>query len=199
MPSTGAPSVIEAVRRATKSQHEELASHAAMARLFSANYRVEEYRTHIGRLLGLYEPIERAFVRAGSEHAFNLHLRVSALRRDLFRMGATAEEVGELERRRPFPALTASGLLGYGYVLFGSMLGARVIVARLREVLGVKVSYCFYGADGVQTGELWESYCRSLERAGDVSATEISASAVEMFDAYAEWLSGNGKRARFLA
>jgi heme oxygenase len=170
-----------------------------MARLFTPNYGLEEYRTHIGRLLGLYEPLERVFVRAGSEHAFSLHGRVSALRRDLVSMGATAEDVGKLERRRSFPALTASGLLGYGYVLFGSMLGARVIVARLRDVLGENASYCFYGADGVQTDELWEAFCRGLERAGNASATDISASAVEMFDVYAEWLSGMTGEGRLLA
>jgi heme oxygenase len=170
-----------------------------MTRLFSPNYGFEEYRTHIGRLLGLYEPLECAFVLAGSEHAFSLRGRVSALRRDLVSMGATAEDFGKLERRRSFPALTASGLLGFGYVLFGSMLGARVIVARLHEVLGENASYCFYGADGVQTGELWEAFCRSLERADNANATEIAASAVEMFDVYAEWLSGMTEQGRLLA
>jgi len=142
-------------------------------------------------LLGLYEPLEQAFVWAGEPgHSVALRGRVTALRNDLCRMGATVEEVDKFERRRPFPALSEPRLLGYAYVVFGSMLGARIIVARLRESLGEDASYCFYGADGVETGDLWESLCRCLEQAGIASAAEISASAGEMFDVYAEWMSG---------
>jgi hypothetical protein len=79
------------------------------------------------------------------------------------------------------------------------MLGARIIVARLRESLGEDASYCFYGTDGVETGDLWESLGLCLEQAGIASAAEISASAGEMFDVYGEWISGATPQGALLA
>ena len=161
-----------------------------MRRLFAADYGVAEYRAHIGRLLGLYEPLERAFAGAGGRaDAFDIHARTQALRADLRAMGATAKQAGQLERHRPFTALTTLESLGYAYVLFGSMLGAKLITARLRRVLGDAASYHFYAADQPEADRMWQSYCDRLQRDGGANVALVCAAAMEMFDVYAAWLS----------
>jgi len=55
-----APGVIGALRDATRSRHANLGASPAMSRLFDPGYTVPEYRAHLGRLLGLFEPLERA-------------------------------------------------------------------------------------------------------------------------------------------
>src|SRR5664279_1671863 len=94
----GVPAVIEALRAATRSRHEQLGNSTAMLRLFDAAYTISEYRSHLGRLLGLFEPLERAAARAAHPSApVYSFQRSSALRQDLRIMGATAEDIDALE------------------------------------------------------------------------------------------------------
>jgi heme oxygenase len=161
-----------------------------MSRLFDADYTVAEYRTHLGRLLGLFEPLERAATDAAGAAGFIYAPRRSAaLREDLLILGVTADDIDALERCRQLPALTPAGLFGYAYVALGSMLGGRLIVQRLRTVLGPHASFRFYG-DGNGTCEsLWASFCADLEENGRNDLERICATAVEVFDAYAAWLA----------
>jgi hypothetical protein len=48
----GGPNLIEALRDATRSRHESLASSPGMSRLFECDYTIAEYRVHLERLLG---------------------------------------------------------------------------------------------------------------------------------------------------
>ncbi|MGI9145936.1 MAG: biliverdin-producing heme oxygenase [Chloroflexota bacterium] len=117
--------VINALRSATRSQHAQLAASEPMRRLFDAAYTVAEYRAHLGRLLGLFEPLERAAAQASdpSVPVLGLH-RASALRADLVHLGAATSEIESLERCGHLPRLELAGLRGYTYVMLGSMLEA---------------------------------------------------------------------------
>jgi heme oxygenase len=184
------PAVIEALRRATRSRHANLSANSAMMRLFDSGFTVPEYREHIGRLLGLFEPLERAVADAtgAAGVAFALH-RTRRLRDDLRIMGATERDIAALERCGQIPPITPSGLPGYTYVILGSMLGGKIIVKRLRAVLGGDASYLFYG-DGIGSFEtLWGSFCAELRTNGGHDVEEICATAVGIFDTYAAWLS----------
>jgi heme oxygenase len=125
-PEPGEPSVIESLRNATHSLHAILGSSPALSRLFAGDYTISEYRAHLGRLLGFFEPLEIAVSRLGSTEASPLALqRSSDLRKDLHNMNATARDIDSLERCRTLPSITRAGLRGYTYVVLGSTLGAK--------------------------------------------------------------------------
>jgi heme oxygenase len=161
-----------------------------MARLFDADYTISEYRAHLGYLLGLFEPLERAVseVSGPGDPAAVVH-RSSDLREDLRIMGATASDIDGLERCPKVPPISRSGARGYTYVILGSLLGGRIIVKRLRAVLGPGASFLFYGDGRGHYEAAWASFCKDLEENGKNDVEAICATAVAVFDAYGSWLS----------
>jgi heme oxygenase len=187
---TSAPGVIGALRDATRLRHAHLGASPAMSRLFDAGYTVPEYRTHLGLLLGLFEPLECAVSCAVEPGDPMLALeRSSALREDLTAMGATEIDIGALERYPWASPIDPAGLFGYAYVILGSMMGGKIIVKRLRDILGPAASFHFYGDREERCERLWASFCLNLEENGKANVEAICATAVVIFDAYADWLS----------
>jgi heme oxygenase len=189
-PGPSIPSVIGALRSATCSRHASLASCPAMTRLFATDYTLHEYRAHLGRMLGLFEPLERAAALAADASQSPPALQRSKdLHDDLKAMGASAGEVEALERCPYVPSLTTTGLRGYLYVVLGSMLGGKMIVRRLRSVFGEDASYRFYGGGESQSYEShWTSFCSDIEEYGKGDVQIICATAVQVLDTYAAWL-----------
>jgi len=196
----GVPRIIEVLRGATRSRHASLASTPAMLRLFETDYAISEYRAHLGRLLGFFEPLECAVAKAAdSEDPVCALQRSTDLRDDLRIMGATARDLAALERCPRLPTIAPDGLRGYTYVILGSLLGGRIIIKRLHAVLGPAASFCFYGGGGTPYERAWAAFCSDLEKEKDEKNVQaICATAVEIFDAYAAWLSEplsqNGRR-----
>jgi heme oxygenase len=187
---TVAPGVIAALREATRLRHANLGASPAMSRLFDAGYTVPEYRAHLGRLLGLFEPLECAVACVAKPGDPVLALeRSSALREDLRLMGATVIDIGGLERCHWVSPIDPAGLFGYSYVILGSMMGGKIIVKRLRAILGPTASFHFYGDQNECSEALWASFCSNLEENGKDNVEAICATAVGIFDAYAAWLS----------
>jgi heme oxygenase len=184
------PCVIEALRDATRSRHAQLSASPAMSRLFDAAYTIPEYQSHLGRLLGLFEPLECAVACAADpEDPVRTLERSSALREDLTIMGATASDINALERCRWLPPIEPAGLYGYAYVILGSMMGGKIIVKRLRTILGPAASFHFYDDGNGCSEALWASFRSDMEKNGKDNVEAICATAVEIFDAYASWLS----------
>ena len=182
--------VIEALRDATRSRHAQLGASPAMSRLFDAEYTLQEYRAHLGRLLGFFEPLERAVARAAESGDFVHALgRSVALREDLSIMGGPESDLDSLERCAWLTPIEPAGLYGYAYVILGSMMGGKIIVKRLRASLGSAASFHFYGAQNEHFGEIWASFCSDLDNEKENVRT-ICDTAVRIFDAYAAWLSG---------
>jgi heme oxygenase len=190
------PGILKALRGATSSRHARLAASSAMVRLFDSTYTASEYRAHLGRLLGLFEPLERAVANVAdpADPVYGLQ-RSTSLREDLRIMGATVRDIDGLERCRQLPPITRAGLPGYTYVILGSMLGGKIIAKRLRAVLGPGASFLFYGdgADGFAAS--WTSFCADLKGNGKHDVQKICATAVGIFDTYAAWLSAPLSRA----
>ena len=191
--------VIDSLRDATRSRHAQLGASAAMLRLFAPNFTIPEYKAHLGRLLGLFEPLERAVSRAASgADSIRALGRSHALREDLRAMGATASDIDGLERRSWLPSIDPAGLYGYTYVVLGSMKGGKIIVNRLRSILGPAASLHFYGDGNEGSDGLWASFCSELEAHGRENVEAICSTAVTILEAYAAWLSrrirqtGNG-------
>jgi heme oxygenase (biliverdin-IX-beta and delta-forming) len=190
-PGPNIPGVIENLRLATCSRHARLASSPAMVRLFAANYTLSEYRDHLGCLLGLFEPLERAAAHAaGSGQPLSALQRSKDLHDDLSAMGSSADEIDAFERCPYVPSLPAAGLRGYLYVMLGSMLGGEIIVRRLRSMFGGDASYRFYGGTEPQSyASHWTSFCSDIEEHGKEDVQMICVTAVQVFDLYAAWLS----------
>ena len=188
--SLGEPSVIDALRGATRSLHENLGSGQAMSRLFASDYTIAEYRAHLGRLLGFFEPLEIAASRVDNPEASPLAIQRSGhLREDMEKMGVTAKDIDSLDRCSRLPHISQAGLRGYIYVILGSTLGAKLIVRQLRSVLGPDASFCFYGDEDGRYQAAWSSFRLDLEENGRSDVDAICATAVGVFDAYAEWFS----------
>lgn len=167
-----------------------------MARLFDDGYTISEYRAHLGRLLGLFEPLERAAAQAADPAVpADALQRSNALREDLRAMGVTAEAIEGLERCHQIPLIEPAGIWGYAYVILGSMQGGKIIVRRLRAVLGPDASYGFYGAGNGRPEALWAGFCSDLEEHGKNDVETICATAVKIFDVYDAWLAEPLQRA----
>jgi heme oxygenase len=191
--------VIEALRDATRSLHAQLGASPAMLRLFAIDFTILEYKAHLGRLLGLFEPLECAVAcAAGGADSIRALGRSHALREDLRIMGSTARDIDALERCSWLPFIDPAGLYGYAYVVLGSMKGGKIIVKRLRSILGPAASFHFYGYGNGGSDSLWATFCSELEAHGRENVGAICATAVAIFEAYAAWLSrpirqpGNG-------
>jgi heme oxygenase len=189
-PGIDKPSVIEALRKATRPLHANLGASPAMSRLFASDYTTSEYRAHLGRLLGFFEPLETAASRLDNTEASSLVVQRSIdLREDLRIMGATARDVDSLERCLTPPLISQAGLRGYTYVILGSTLGAKLIVKQLRSVLGPDASFRFYGDEDGRYQEAWASFRLDLEENGRNDVDAICETAAGVFDAYAAWFS----------
>jgi heme oxygenase len=171
-----------------------------MARLFAPDYTLSEYRAHLGCMLGLFEPLERAAARAaGTSQCQFAVQRSKDLLDDLSSMGSSADEIDAFERCPYVPSFPTAGLRGYLYVTLGSLLGGEIIVRRLRCVFGDQASYRFYGGREPQSYEShWTSFCSDIEERGKEDVQMICATAVQVFDLYAAWLYGPPHRARGL-
>jgi heme oxygenase len=161
-----------------------------MSRLFASDYTIAEYRAHLGRLLGFFEPLERIASRAANaEGSARPPERSSDLREDLRIVGATASDIDAFERCPWLPPIAPGGLRGCTYVILGSILGGRIIARQLRATLGQDVSLRFYGDGDGRFESAWASFRLDLEENGKDDAEAICATAVAVFDAYAAWFS----------
>jgi heme oxygenase len=88
------------------------------------------------------------------------------------------------------PSIAPAGLYGYAYVVLGSMKGGKIIVKRVRSILGSAASFRFYGDENKGSDALWTSFCLDLEEHGNENIEVICATVVAIFEAYAAWLSG---------
>jgi heme oxygenase len=166
-----------------------------MVRLFDSTYTVAEYRAHLGRLLGFFEPLERA-VADVTHPADPVYApeRSNSLRDDLRIMGATARGIDALERCCQLPPIARADLPGYTYVILGSMQGGKIIVKRLRAILGPEASFLFYGDGNGRSEASWASFCADLKENRKHDVQRICATAVGIFDTYAAWLSAPPSR-----
>jgi len=186
----GKPSVLAALRNATHSLHVSLASNPAMSRLLDKDYSNSEYRAHLGRVLGFFEPLECVASHAAEVEGSVCPLNRSGdVREDLRLMGATTSEIDALERCQRLPSIAPGGLRGYTYVILGSMQGGRIIARQLRAVLGPGASLRFYGDESGRFETAWASFCSDLEANGKDDVEAICTTAIDVFNAYAAWFS----------
>jgi heme oxygenase len=179
-------SVIEAIRDATRSRRASLASSPGMSRLFECDYTISEYRAHLGRLLGFFEPLENSASHgANAEGSASVVRRSTDLRENLRFMGVSAHDIDAIQRCDRLPAFAPGGLRGHTYAVLGSTLGTRIIVEQLRTVLGPSASFRSYGDENGLYQAPRSALGSDLEGSEKNDVEPVCATA----DAYAAWFS----------
>jgi heme oxygenase len=162
-----------------------------MARLFQRGFTLSEYKIHLIRLLGIFDPLESVVSKIESPldaPARGLG-RANELRIDLEIMGVSNGEIKAARRCSQLPQIQPLGVLGYTYVVLGSRQGGRIIVNQLRPILGPAASLRFYGEGDFSDGSAWQRFCLALEDAQEQDLEAICETACATFDAYDAWLS----------
>jgi heme oxygenase len=162
-----------------------------MARLFQKDFTLPEYKAHLIKLLGLFEPLEAlvSMIESPLDDPARGLGRVNELRTDLEMIGISKGEIEAAKRCFQLPQIPPSGVLGYTYVVLGSRQGGRIIVNRLRPILGPAASFRFYGEGDFTDETVWQSFCLALEQTYEQDLDAICDTACATFDAYDAWLS----------
>lgn len=162
------------LRAATQRMHHDLDEKVTDLDLTSlADYR-RFLRASATALIG----IEALLVRAGVEELlpdWSQRARTPALLADLRRLGSTASPF-ELRRAAP----TAAEMFGILYVLEGSRLGSRVLLARVQQASDatVRSATAYLSANDPH---LWRSFLLTLEAAVDIDGSASTAGAIYAF------------------
>lgn len=172
----------------TRDLHELAETHV---RILDAAATVDDYRCYLRAMYGFHAPIEEMLAGDGSleEHGFAANLRRKAplLLGDLRALGdhvppawcASLPDTSSLARR-----------LGVAYVLEGSTLGGRYILAHMPASLAA-VPTTFLQGYGPATGASWKAYAAIAERllASRQAIDEAIAGARDTFECLIDWLA----------
>jgi heme oxygenase (biliverdin-IX-beta and delta-forming) len=152
------------LKEETKRLHAETEKSLNAKRIFSADFRENEYveilrilyRSHQvleNQLDSISAPSLAAFYRS---HYSPLHLLI---KKDL------AHHDSSIESDTILQTIDTNDLnaLGILYVLKGSSLGGKHIYKQLRDNRGGEFSLQFYKASSSQTLEEWKAFCESME------------------------------------
>ena len=173
------PGLRERLRAGTAPAHASLDRRLAALDL----RRAPDYRAFLEASAAALLPLEAALVEAGVVDLFPdwaLRTRRSAILDDLDRLGGQAQPLASPRR------LTPDGMLGTMYVLEGSRLGARVLLAHVVQsddpAVRQATAYLCHGAGQ----PLWASFLATLAHeapaADEIAVIEAAQQAFALFD-----------------
>ena len=163
-------------------------------RILDADATRDDYERYLRAMWGFHAPIEEMFAVSESLGAVGfeprLRCRAHLLARDLVALG----NHGPWPRCAVLPtAPTLPGLLGVAYVLEGSTLGGRYILAKLPPALAPLrgETTAFLTGYGAETGARWRGFAAIAERelASDVACDAAVSAARETFRTLTTWLA----------
>ena len=198
--------VRQRLRIAIRPLHDSLHHHPAVTALLCDHATPLVYRELLGRLYGIYTPLEREIELARPHLERDLRRsmqpRARLLLSDLAALGLSAGEIARIATAPNIAAMTTrEEALGAVYVLQGSAIGGRAIAGRLRRGdLSQMPMRFFEGCP--QDHNTWRLCCDALERcatAGDIN--RLTNAAVSTFRHFVEWLEAlrNGPTRREMA
>lgn len=182
--------------RALKDQTQDLHERAEQyVRILDRHATVEDYRRYLVAMRGFHAPIEACFADDSALEAVgfeaNTRQKTHLLTRDLLHISPCAEATprcGALPKTH-----TLSRRLGVAYVIEGSTLGGKFILARLPPALAPLrgTATHFLEGYGAATGERWRSFGGVVERAITTTEeiTEAVAGARDAFSRMIDWLA----------
>lgn len=180
--------VLHRLKEATTSLHLEAEKHV---RILEPDASRSEYVRYLRAMHGFHAPLERMFL-ANDELAdagFDAEARCQKadwMRRDLRSVGDCAE----LRACRDVPeALSLSSAIGIAYVIEGSTLGGRFILAKLPPALASLRGNAtrYLEGYGGETGARWRAFA-SLVDTHSVDIPVAEAAACETFSKLIDWL-----------
>lgn len=163
-----------ALRSATAELHREAERHV---RILDPDATEATYTRYLQRMFGFHTACERAF-----SIPFEGRQKSAAIAADLAELGAVAEPIAVIPRMR-----SRSYELGCAYVIEGSTLGGRFILAKMPKQRATR----FLEGYGDATGPMWRAFCAELETADDLD--EAIAGACDTFRALIAWLDEPGR------
>lgn len=182
--------IMSRLRKETRREHQRIEKLQSMARIFSHDYTLTEYRHLLARLYGFYRAIEPMIFK---DNTLYDRQKTVLLVRDLEALGLTNTEIRNLPAPTSLPSLnTFSRRMGALYVLEGSTLGAQVINRRLlnhfRDTVAGAIH--FYSCYGDKVSIKWHEFREVMSRNFDdlPNAQEVIASARNTFSAFHMWL-----------
>ncbi len=182
--------IMTRLRVETRREHESIEKGQFMARLFSQDYTLAEYRDLLVRLYGFYRAIE-PMIFAGNN--FSDRQKTDLLVRDLEALGLNGTEIRNLPVSTSLPNLNSfSRRMGALYVLEGSTLGAQLISRQLfknfRDTIPGAIH--FYACYGDRVGAMWHEFRQFMSSNFDDAscAQEVIASARNTFNSFQLWL-----------
>ena len=158
----------------------------------SDDFSPAEYRAHLARLLGFYEPLESALARSAGDVRPPL-LRSRFLIADLLQLGLTLEQICALPRCE-LPSIASPGAFGALYVYEGAALGGQVIARRLQRFFRSERGFAFYRCDALGTRDRWIAFCNSINAAAAENQAAICDAALAVFDAFCQWFEREDDR-----
>lgn len=182
--------IMTRLRFETRREHESIEKGQFMARLFSHDYTLAEYRDLLARLYGFYRAIEPMIF---ASNKFSDRQKTVLLVRDLEALGLNGTGIRNLPVTTSLPSLNSfSRRMGALYVLEGSTLGAQLISRQLlknfRDTIAGAIH--FYTCYGDRVGAMWHEFRQFMSNNFDdsSSAQEVITSARNTFSSFQLWL-----------
>lgn len=181
------PGTRGALRAATAAVHQRLHSHDGFLAILAGTITLAEYRALLMRLLGFYDPFERAARLPGERQLW--------LAADLAALGIDPPSQAGLPRCSSLPRLiNATRCLGAQYVAEGALFGGRELARGLDGLLGVgeQAGRRFLLGRGSATVSAWQLFLMRLEAAGSEATAreEMTTAAAETFRSFERWMTG---------
>ena len=159
-----------------------------------------DYRQHLLRLLGFYEPLETAIAtfvgRHGDAFAIAERSKSGWLCEDLCRLDMPLEALASAPRCQGIKGVdTPAALVGILYVTEGSTLGGQIIRRILKTKLGLEDSHMrFYRGYDEQTLDYWHGFrIKASEIIPEPEYTVATERAKDTFAVLMAWLKGDGE------
>lgn len=189
------------LKKHTRPQHLALERTPLLQRLISTRATRSDYLTTLIAFYGFYEPLEARLRRhagwcAGQWDA-DVHLeKTRLLRRDLHSLGYTDAALEPLPRCTHLPDCASwCEVLGVLYVLEGSALGGRVILAHLNKVVPAfdELPQRFYSGDTsdiTDTVARWQRFLEQMNHcvSDELEREQVGRGALGTFDNLRQWL-----------
>lgn len=186
------------LRQETASAHTQLEDQVNIPGRISD---LDKYRDLLEKFYGFYVPLEARTLDYAEWNVLGIDAKSRQkeawLRHDLIALGLSDEEITSLPVCKQLPdCSTFARAMGCTYVLEGSTLGGRHIVAMLEKSAVSDTPRKFYEGYGLETGAKWKEFCAALAQFGTSSSNsdETAVAATETFECLRVWLNEGGQR-----
>ena len=192
--------IMETLKEATADQHRDAERRQLQKEMVRGELAPETYAAWLGQMFVVHEALWEAIAAGESDHeplatiVVDEGLHVGHLRADLAAFGIDADDVAPLpstQRAVQSIALKSESdplsLLGYNYVLEGSMNGNRFIARALQQMPGIS-AMSYLDPYGERQRSTWQAYRARMNEAGfdEQQGERMVAAARDMFTFIAE-------------